>query len=92
MKLARALLLVFLPIAPALAQEDAEFPSGSTSQRFAELKYQLVVPRKLDKENGNPLIVVLHGAGGTETGMAGISPRGCRGWARGRQRLPCRMP
>lgn len=70
MKLARTLLLVLLPLAPALAQDQA-YPKGSTSQRFAELKFQLVVPAQLDAENGNPLIVVLHGAGGTETGMAG---------------------
>jgi predicted esterase len=66
----RAILITLLLVTPALAQESP-YPKGSSSQNFAGLKFQLVVPDDYDPGKTWSLVVVLHGAGGTETGMAG---------------------
>ncbi len=69
--LAAALPLLVVAIVPALAQDDLPYPKGSTSQTHLAMKFQLVVPSDYDPAKVYSLIVVLHGAGGTETGMAG---------------------
>jgi dienelactone hydrolase len=66
-----SLSLLLLLSSTALADGDPPYPKGSTSQNFADLKFQLVVPQDFDSAKEYSLVVVLHGAGGTETGMAG---------------------
>jgi predicted esterase len=71
-RLLAALLLVAL--VPAFAEEEKKkspYPTGSTSQKHSGLKFQLVIPNDYDPAQKYGLMVVLHGAGGTETGMAG---------------------
>lgn len=64
--------VAILACVPARAQEEEPpYPRGSSSQRFADLKFQLVLPDDYDPQQEYSLIVILHGAGGTETGMAG---------------------
>lgn len=67
------LILVLCLLAPVAAKEEKEtlYPTGSTSQTHSGLKFQLVVPTDYDAAKHYALMVVLHGAGGTETGMAG---------------------
>ncbi|MHC4861807.1 MAG: alpha/beta hydrolase family protein [Planctomycetota bacterium] len=52
------LLLSLIAVLPALAEDELPYPKGSTSQTHAGAKE-------------HSLVVVLHGSGGTETGMAG---------------------
>jgi len=53
-----------------LAAEDAPFPTGESSQELEGLKVSIVMPGTFDAAQERSMIVVLHGAGGTETGMA----------------------
>jgi predicted esterase len=67
--------IVLFPLLLAgLQAQDPEasppYPTGSTSQQIAGLRVQLVVPQERPEPHGYSLIVILHGAGGTETGMA----------------------
>ena len=79
--LAAALPLLVVAFAPALAQDDLPYPKGSTSQMHLGMKFQLVVPPNYDPAKEHSLIVVLHGAGGTETGMAGsLAPLAAEGF------------
>jgi len=68
-----AIVLVLLFFVPAFAEEEkgSPYPTGSTSQNHSGLRLQLVIPKDYDAKEKYALIVVLHGAGGTETGMAG---------------------
>ena len=70
---------LLLPIAPAAllcvalsaaTAQDAPFPAGTSSQQLEGLNCSIVMPPKFDPEAERSMIVVLHGAGGTETGMA----------------------
>jgi predicted esterase len=63
-------LLLLLPLGPVFAEDPLPYPKGSTSQSFADLRFQLVIPADYDPAKEWSLIVVLHGNGGTETGMA----------------------
>ncbi len=71
---------LLLPAFPARAGDPLPYPTGSTSQTYAGLRFQLVLPSDYDPGKEYSLIVILHGAGGTETGMAGalreLPPRG----------------
>ena len=70
MKRATLLLLLLLLAGPAVAEGDLPWPKGSTSQQIEGLRVQLVIPDDYTPEKTWALVVVLHGAGGTETGMA----------------------
>ena len=67
-----AILLAALAAAGAAAgQEAAPFPPGTSSQSLEGLRCSVVMPAEFDPAKERSLVVVLHGAGGTETGMAG---------------------
>jgi predicted esterase len=69
-----AAVLILVLLVPANAQDEGKkspYPTGSTSQKHSGLKFQLVMPSDYDPNGKYGLMVVLHGAGGTETGMAG---------------------
>jgi poly(3-hydroxybutyrate) depolymerase len=60
-----------LVLALAGSEGDAPFPPGTSSQRLEGLACSLVMPEAFDPAKERSMIVILHGAGGTETGMAG---------------------
>jgi dienelactone hydrolase len=51
--------------------EDLPYPAGSSSHAIEGLQTELVLPKDLSAEKRGSLVVILHGAGGTATGMAG---------------------
>jgi len=57
--------------------EDAAYPAGRSSRSMEGLAVELDLPSKLSKEEPVSLVVILHGAGGSATGMAGA----LHGWA-----------
>ena len=64
--------LVTLALGAGGARADEfPYPAGSSSHRIEGLQTELVVPAGLAKEKPASLVVVLHGNGGTATGMAG---------------------
>ena len=68
-----AFALVLFLVVPAVAEEGkgpSPYPTGSSSQNHAGLRFQIVIPGDYDPAKKYALMVVLHGAGGTETGMA----------------------
>ena len=62
---------LLLPAVPAQA-DDAPFPPGTSSHWLESLKCSIVMPEKFDPAKERSMVVVLHGAGGTETGMASV--------------------
>jgi predicted esterase len=60
-----------LALSAALA-EDPPFPAGDSSHELEGLQCSIVMPPDFDAEVERSMIVVLHGAGGTETGMASL--------------------
>jgi predicted esterase len=64
---AAALLLLARAATPA---EPPPFPGGTSSQTLEGLKCSIVMPTTFDPNKERSLVVVLHGNGGTETGMA----------------------
>jgi dienelactone hydrolase len=72
MRRARALVPLVLSCLAATAAPDAAppFPAGTSSQTIEGLTCSVVMPDAFDPAKEHSLIVVLHGAGGTETGMA----------------------
>ncbi|MBI4879956.1 MAG: hypothetical protein HY812_09915 [Planctomycetes bacterium] len=64
-------LLLFLLLGAAPQGPEPPYPSGSSAQEHAGLKFQLVMPEGYDAAKQYALFIVLHGYGGTETGMAG---------------------
>jgi predicted esterase len=74
----RALLPAVLALAASLAAaparcaaEDPPFPAGTSSQTLDGLRCSVVMPDAFDPAKERSMIVILHGAGGSETGMAG---------------------
>jgi predicted esterase len=55
----------------ALADEPLPYPTGPSSHEIEGLQTELNLPDGLSKEKPGSLIIILHGAGGTATGMAG---------------------
>jgi predicted esterase len=51
--------------------EGPPYPEGNSSQRIEGLQTELAVPKGLTAETRGSLVVVLHGNGGTATGMLG---------------------
>jgi len=61
-----------LALASAGAQgEDLPYAGGRSSVEIEGLQVELGIPRALGKDEPASLVVILHGAGGTATGMAG---------------------
>lgn len=50
---------------------DPPFPAGTSSQTLEGLRCSVVMPDAFDPAKERSMIVILHGAGGSETGMAG---------------------
>jgi predicted esterase len=50
---------------------DLPYPPGRSSQQIEGLRVELDLPQDLSSDKPASLVVVLHGAGGTATGMAG---------------------
>jgi predicted esterase len=69
MRRAVALTAALLAAAAALA-EDPPFPAGVSAQELEGLKCTVVMPDEFDVAKERSLVVILHGAGGTDTGMA----------------------
>jgi predicted esterase len=55
----------------ATPDETPPFPAGTSSQTLEGLTCSIVMPDAFDVAKEHSMIVVLHGNGGTETGMAG---------------------
>ncbi len=77
-----ALVLALIALSTSRASAEPPYPEGSTSQRFEGMKFQIHVPPESARvEGGLSLLVILQGAGGTETGKAGAGrtfvERGC---------------
>jgi predicted esterase len=69
-----ALLLAASLLLPAAAPaaEEPPFPEGTSSHRLEELTCSVVMPSaEVAAKQGRSLLVILHGNGGSETGMAG---------------------
>jgi len=66
---ALAILTVLAALVPARAA-DQPFPAGTSSHELHGLRCSIVMPAEFDVEKEHSLVVLLHGAGGTETGMA----------------------
>jgi predicted esterase len=60
----------------AACADGLPYPEGHSSQRIEGLQVELILPAGLAPEKPASLVVILHGAGGTATGMAGS----LRGW------------
>ena len=58
-----------LGFAPVRADERP-FPAGNSSHELEGLRCSVVMPAEFDSSKERSLIVILHGLGGTETGMA----------------------
>lgn len=65
-----AAVLALLPPARALAQEAAPFPAGESTQQFEGMKCTVEMPAGFDVAKEHALVVILHGNGGTDDGMA----------------------
>jgi len=50
---------------------DPPFPEGTSSQTLEGLRCSVVIPAGFEAAKERSLVVILHGNGGTETGMAG---------------------
>jgi predicted esterase len=66
-----AFLLALLLGGGRAVADDLPYPAGSSSHAIEGLQTELVVPAGLSKEKPASLVVILHGYGGTSTGMAG---------------------
>ena len=67
-----AALLALLSASVAGAQDaDAPFPAGMTTRKVGGLQCSVVVPADYDLAKEHSMVVILHGNGGTDTGMAG---------------------
>jgi predicted esterase len=54
-----------------VAAEDTPFPAGTSSHEMEGLRCSVVMPAETETPKARSLVVILHGNGGTETGMAG---------------------
>ena len=55
----------------AARADDWPYPPGRSSPVIEGLTVELDLPRELSKDKPASMVVILHGAGGTATGMAG---------------------
>jgi predicted esterase len=70
MRLVLVLALLLAPLREALA-EDLPYPTGTSTQEIEGLETILALPADLSAGKQASLVLVLHGAGGTASGMAG---------------------
>lgn len=63
-------LVIALPAAPAASQDAAPFPAGESTQQLEGLKCTVEMPDSFDPAKERSLLVILHGAGGSDDGMA----------------------
>lgn len=63
--------LVLLLLAGAAGADELPYPPGMSSHPIEGLQVELVLPQDLSAREPASLFIVLHGAGGTATGMAG---------------------
>lgn len=70
---AAAAALAVAVVSPPLRAGDGDppFPAGTSSQELEGLRCSIVMPAEWDATKERSLAVILHGNGGTETGMAG---------------------
>lgn len=61
----------YLPGSPLARADESPYPPGQSIQQIEGLKTVLVLPNEITAEEPASLLVILHGAGGTATGMAG---------------------
>jgi predicted esterase len=72
---------LFLPGTHSAQAEEAKYAAGRSSVAIEGLQVELNIPEDLTKEKPAALVVILHGAGGTATGMAGaLNDWGSRGY------------
>lgn len=64
-------LLTALPWTASGQDDERPFPAGTSSHELHGLTCSVVMPEEWDPAAECSLVVILHGAGGTETGMAG---------------------
>lgn len=67
---AAALAVLAAAASPAAPQDARPFPPGESSQTLEGLNVVIVMPQEFDPAKERSLALVLHGAGGSETGMA----------------------
>jgi predicted esterase len=65
-----AWLLLGAPAAREARSADLPFPVGASSHRLEGLQTELALPKDLSAEKRGSLVVILHGNGGSATGMA----------------------
>jgi len=65
-----AVLIALLPSARAFPQAVAPFPAGESTQKLEGLKCTVEMPAGFDVAKEHSLVVILHGFGGTDDGMA----------------------
>jgi len=74
-------LLSLLLLAPANADEKCPYPTGTSTQRFADMEFTLILPTDYDPARKHPLIIGLHGRGGRGANIAsGFAPLAREGW------------
>jgi predicted esterase len=61
----------FLFFAAPASGEDPPYPAGPSTQTIEGLQVELDLPKEMSAQKPASLVVILHGAGGTATGMAG---------------------
>lgn len=66
-----ALLVLLALSASPVAADELPYPPGQSIQQLEGLKTVLILPDDLAAEKPASMVVILHGAGGTATGMAG---------------------
>lgn len=66
-----AVLLLSLVLVGSAHGEEPAYPAGPSSQSIEGLQVELHLPAALSADKPASLIVILHGAGGSATGMAG---------------------
>lgn len=64
-------LLTLVAALPAVCADELPYPEGRSTQTLEGLQVDLGIPAGISKEAPASLVVILHGAGGTATGMAG---------------------
>jgi poly(3-hydroxybutyrate) depolymerase len=65
-----AVLIAVLPAVRAFPQAAAPFPAGESTQKLEGLKCTVEMPAGFDVAKEHSLVVILHGFGGTDDGMA----------------------